>query len=342
MSIKVPQPDNPIILEGLWGLGKSQLAHAYSHKYNYELVSEPLHTNHPESKVFKDLSDWYVKAHKKQEFYLNKSLPVIMERSILSTFAFLYALKRPVPHHLYISSFQHLIENKKILVVYLKFNEDFSSWEHEDLKRYSDDIQEILTKKEVRARYQEWYEKILPQKYGILPFQLRVSKRGIRRETNKLINDIYLALACNRIAQINTVCFKKASIKEEMQILILKRSINKGNFFQTVTGGIHIGESPLNAAIRETSEELGIPKEAINPFWTPLTYSFMGDDGYELDEYVFGCEINDPSFIHISKEHDSFEWVNIDQAKQMVKFENNKNAINEVYKKIGQLNEELP
>lgn len=341
MSIKVPHPINSIILEGLWGLGKTQLAQAYCTQYAYKLVPEPLHTHELKPREISDLNSWYLRAHQNREHFLEDSSPVILERSILSTFAFLYALERPLPDLSHISRLRNVIKKNKILIAYLNLNKNFSFWEKENLKEYHPDIQNILEHEDMRLRYQEWYEVILPQKHGILPFHLRMIQNSKRRETNDLVHDIYLSLACKRVAQINTVCFTKDLDKGKIQILILRRNPQKGGFFQTVTGGICPGESAHEAAKRETAEEIGIPEQTINPFWTPFTYSFLGDDGYPLDEYVFGCEIQNPALINISQEHENFAWVTPEKAKELLKFDSNRRAIDEVIKKTGQPNGEL-
>lgn len=245
MKNKGLYPYNPIILEGLWGLGKTTLTQEYSRKHGYKPLFEPLHTtDQTAQQLANNLDNWYIQAHQAHEAYLKGQLPVIMERSILSTFAFLYALKRPLPNTFHIDRLRREIENKKILVVYLKPQENILTWEKNELQKYSQDIQSILTDKQKKLRYEEWYEKVLPQKYGILPFFLRLTKNNIRLEADKLVDRIHHVLISRRIAQVNVVCFTTSVNRQAIRILLLKRSVKKGGFFQTVTGGIHPGEPP--------------------------------------------------------------------------------------------------
>lgn len=140
-------------------------------------------------------------------------------------------------------------------------------------------------------------------------------------------------LKASRVAQVNIVCFMRGG-KGDIKILTLKRSEQKGGFWQTVTGGIHVGEDYLAAAKRETEEETGISDCEVFP--TEFYYSFMGDDGYELTEYVFGCEIKNPSLVKLSSEHTAMEWLSPEDAKSRMKYDDNKTAIDAVCKKINE------
>lgn len=337
MGARNNKPQNHIILEGLWGLGKSKLANAYCSRYQYTLLKEPLHTSVEDSGLIKSLESWYLKTHQLEMNRLIKNeSPLVMERSILSTFAFSYALNKSLPDIRFLSSYRKLIEKNKILVVYLHTNPDDPGRNPAGLTRYSANIRRILLHRASRYRYQEWYEKVLPQKYGILPFILHVeSLSGERRTTGDLTKEIHSCLSCERIAQVNVICFTKAiGSKKEMRILMLKRSARKGGFWQNVTGGVHPGESPLKAAVREVGEETGLSRNKIRPFWVPSGgYSFVGNDGYRLYEYVFGCEISNPTKIQISDEHEDLNWLLPKEAKSLIPFQEPRQAIDKMRKR---------
>ncbi len=135
----------------------------------------------------------------------------------------------------------------------------------------------------------------------------------------------------NRVAQVNVVCFTRDE-KGDIKILVLKRNEKKGGFWQAVTGGVHSGEDYLAAAKREVAEETGIKDSEV--FQTELSYSFTGDDGHELAEYVFGCEIKEPSRVKLSEEHTALEWLSPEEAKNRMKYGDNRRAIDAVCKKI--------
>ncbi|HUX36222.1 MAG TPA: NUDIX domain-containing protein [Candidatus Paceibacterota bacterium] len=330
MSIKNPNPVNPIILEGLWGLGKTSLAQAYCGKYGYEFMPEPFHTRDSKAGEIKDLDGWYLEQHKDRQQFFKQS--TLVERSVLSSFAFRYALEQALPDASYLESLKKDMEKAGALLVYLKENVPFATG-HNGAGEYSAEIEKILLNEKAQKRYDEWYTDILPRCYGILPFILKVSADGSRKPVESLADEIHTVLAANRMAQTNVVCFTRDE-KWDIKILTLKRNEQKGGFWQTITGGVHIGEDPLAAASREALEEIGISNAEI--FWTPLSYFFMGDDGYELSEYVFGCEIKEPSRARLSDEHTAFEWLEPEDAKKRVKYDNNKLAIDAIYKKIGQ------
>ncbi len=334
MIFKSQNPKSSILIEGLWTLGKTTLGQSYCSKYNYHFIPEPLHTDTKQSMDISDIDDWYLQEHKKREHFLDEDFPVVFERSVLSTFAFLYALGQPLPSDAYLFSLKEIIRKKSILIVFLKGEESIFSYQKEDLKNYSQEIQSILLDSSARERYEEWYTKILPYKYGITPFVLRAVEQGSRRLVNDMVMDIHLVLEHKRIAQVNVVCFEKDSMGE-VRILILKRIQKRGGFWQTITGGIHPGESLMEAAQREVYEEVGLFGDDIEIFMTETKYFFKGDDGYILDEYVFACKIKNISKVHISEEHEKFEWLPVEGARDKIKYDNNKMAIWTVYKKLG-------
>jgi 8-oxo-dGTP pyrophosphatase MutT (NUDIX family) len=111
----------------------------------------------------------------------------------------------------------------------------------------------------------------------------------------------------------------------------LKRTPERGDFWQTVTGGIHIGESLLQAAYRELREETSLTEATLSLFWTNIKYSFMGNDGYLLDEYVFEAKVQDASGFKMSTEHNAFDWLSPADAATRVRFENNSAAIQNLH-----------
>lgn len=337
MGVKNNNPKNSIIIEGLWGLGKTLIAKRYCEKFDYKFVAEPMHTEEERFEEIKDVDSWYINQHTKRLSYLRDSEKIFLERSILSSFAFLHSLKKRFPDIALIDDLKKIIQKKKVLVVYLRSENKKKLNNLTHFKKYSEVIRGIISNFELRSRYENWYENMLPKKYGITPFILNVfDQDNIRRSVGEIANEINLVLRCNRIAQVNVVCFAKLfKDSKNIKILILKRNEEKGGFWQTITGGVHIGEDLRDAAQREVFEEIGISCDKTELFLTPLAYSFMGDDGYFLKEYVFGCEINDPEKIRISKEHDSVEWVDFNEATGRVAYENNKKAIDAVVKKIG-------
>lgn len=111
--------------------------------------------------------------------------------------------------------------------------------------------------------------------------------------------------------------------------LILKRTSQRGGFWQPVTGGIEVGESPEQAVERELKEELGID----NRF--PLTniYSFnFTEDGVTHKEYVYAIEADPSQVIKLSNEHERYLWLDENAAVEILKWPGNKEAIRRLSK----------
>lgn len=325
MSI-VLQSKNPILLEGLWGLGKTQLAEKFCEKYGYRHAYEPFHTYTTNLDEIKDLDRWYLEKHFSRISLFESESPVLVERSLLSTFAFLYALNKELPDEKYVRFLKDEMSKRKVLLVYL-FSDQHIDIDVDNSKNYSHLIQAIIQDNEIRRRYDEWFTAILPNKYGIVPLVLPITEKGVRKSADTLATQVALSLQHKRVAQVNVVCFSRQSIAGQTgpAVLVLKRNAEKGGFWQTVTGGIKPGEDLIDAAKREVEEETSFVVPQIWP--TGFSYSFMGNDEYELREYVLGAEIGDPTGLILSMEHSAYEWLAPETAVARIKYEGNKDAI---------------
>jgi dATP pyrophosphohydrolase len=285
-----------------------------------------------------EINEWYIEEHKKREDFFHSTDPQVIERSVLSSFAFLYALNEPLPNINLLLNLKKVIEENRILVVYVDDRDDalFLQDQNKNWTDYSEEVKRILTNEKARRRYREWFTYILPHTYGILPFIVRATDGNSKRPVGELTNDVHSVLSCDRIAQANAVCYG-LNDEQRPQILVLKRNEKKGGFWQTITGGIRVGEDPLKACLREVEEEISIQNTNISASWTDITYSFLGDEGYILDEYVFATKIQTREKLRLSEEHVEYDWLSPDQAKERVTFPNNKIAIEEVAKKISSL-----
>lgn len=86
-------PPRLIIVEGFWNMGKTTFINELAKQGKFTLIDEP---NHLVNEVnIKDPHEWYLEEHlarqKKAEHLIERSKRVIMERSILSSFALSYA-----------------------------------------------------------------------------------------------------------------------------------------------------------------------------------------------------------------------------------------------------------
>ena len=113
----------------------------------------------------------------------------------------------------------------------------------------------------------------------------------------------------------------------DLQVLIMERTDKKG-FWQSVTGSLEQGETPLQAAIRETQEETGLDATQydlqdwqasnvyeIYPHWR---HRYAPEVTHNT-EHLFGLML--PSTLPIKMapdEHVQYEWVDWREAAKRV------------------------
>jgi 8-oxo-dGTP pyrophosphatase MutT (NUDIX family) len=135
--------------------------------------------------------------------------------------------------------------------------------------------------------------------------------------------------------QVEAIIFRKN--KNKYEFLLLRRTKEKGGFWQPVAGGIEATDkSYLDATYREIYEEAGISKKDIIKVIEKVHYFEMskhyltGEPVPLVKEYAFGFEVKPDANVSISSnlcnEHDKFEWVSFEKAIEMLKWEDNKNS----------------
>jgi len=131
-----------------------------------------------------------------------------------------------------------------------------------------------------------------------------------------------------------------------MEILLLHRK-DKKNFWQSVTGSIEEGESPVNAAKRELLEETGIDHQEfllldwkfsqqyeIFPHWR---YRYEPNVTHNI-EHVFSVELPEKIIVNLEpSEHKEYKWVPLHDAIKEVFSGTNADALKKLYeiKQIG-------
>jgi 8-oxo-dGTP pyrophosphatase MutT (NUDIX family) len=121
----------------------------------------------------------------------------------------------------------------------------------------------------------------------------------------------------------------------DWQYLLLRRTVNRGGFWQGVTGGVEGSEGILEAVERELTEETGLSPLAIHGI--DCSYSFPVEDRWrhlyaegvkEITEYVFVAHVDgqqDP--ILDPGEHDQWEWCSLNRALELLTWPENKEAL---------------
>ncbi len=133
---------------------------------------------------------------------------------------------------------------------------------------------------------------------------------------------------------IQVVIFAQAV--EPRSYLLLKRIDGHGGFWQTVTGSLEIGESHKAAAVREIYEETGIvcresdllDLELTNVFEiAPLWRAKFAPDVTHNEEVCFALSVAQGDVQLDATEHEDYQWVDYENALQMLYWESSKKAL---------------
>jgi len=133
--------------------------------------------------------------------------------------------------------------------------------------------------------------------------------------------------------QILAIPYKKA---QELQFCVLHRSDT--DQYQFVAGGGEDDEKPIEAALREISEETAFTAEKIIPL-TSMAYvpasviskkhrDLWPVETFVIPEYAFGFECDRD--IMLSSEHSGLEWLTYSDAMSKLTWDSNKTALYEL------------
>ena len=142
---------------------------------------------------------------------------------------------------------------------------------------------------------------------------------------------------------IQVLVYPVRKTNEEWEYLMLKRAVNRGNFWQGVTGAPENEETLIEGAKRELYEETGYsPATIIN---TDISYIIPMEDRWkdiypegtnEIPEYLFIAKINHSNPPKIDPiEHNEWRWCDFDEALSLLRWEDNKRALEFVHKFLG-------
>ena len=115
---------------------------------------------------------------------------------------------------------------------------------------------------------------------------------------------------------------------------LFKRKPSTGSYWQGIAGGGENGESPLEAAQRETLEEAGIDpsneytkldSHAMIPVVNVCGFRW-GDDVLVIPEYCFGVKVEEAKLL-LSYEHTEYKWLSCSRAMEILHWDSNKGAL---------------
>ncbi|MGE0632767.1 MAG: NUDIX pyrophosphatase, partial [Pseudobdellovibrionaceae bacterium] len=124
--------------------------------------------------------------------------------------------------------------------------------------------------------------------------------------------------------------------------LLLKRSPKANHFWQGITGAPFHGETWEESAIREVFEETEIKLSTARKL--DAQYSFPMDARwlnlyrpatFFIYEQVYYGELSDPQKPQLSDEHEAYKWCTYIEAMSLLKWPNNKKALNVLASKLG-------
>jgi len=122
--------------------------------------------------------------------------------------------------------------------------------------------------------------------------------------------------------------------KQEILYCVLKRNNETGGYWQVIAGGGEENETELEAAKREALEEALIPPDCnflkLNSMATipvvNVSGFLWGPKLLVIPEYSFGVDVKNGS-IKISTEHSDFKWLCYEEARKILKWDSNRNAL---------------
>jgi len=118
------------------------------------------------------------------------------------------------------------------------------------------------------------------------------------------------------------------------KVLILKRTAERGGFWQPLSGGIEKGEDYNDTIKREVYEETGI-KEIIRIIDLNYNFTYKTSKNKEfkkMKDFCFAVEINKEKEIQLSYEHEEFLWCSQNEVKNQLKWKYNLIAYNKLLK----------
>jgi dATP pyrophosphohydrolase len=130
----------------------------------------------------------------------------------------------------------------------------------------------------------------------------------------------------------------------DLQVLIMERADKQG-FWQSVTGSLEAGETPLDAAIREVHEETGLNATAydLEDWHTSNVYEIYPHWRHRYapgvtqnTEHLFGLTLPAPLAIQLAPdEHVQYEWVDWREAAKRVFSWTNVDALSKLGERHG-------
>ncbi|MBS4189779.1 NUDIX domain-containing protein [Bacillus sp. FJAT-49705] len=124
------------------------------------------------------------------------------------------------------------------------------------------------------------------------------------------------------VDRVNIQAFIYTS-NQRTTFLLLKRTLEKGGFWQPVSGGIEKDEQPTHAVKREIFEETGI-NEIVQITDLQFTYTFNATKDnikMKMKDICYGVEVLSLKPVSLSLEHSMYKWCTKEEAEGYLEWE---------------------
>lgn len=128
-----------------------------------------------------------------------------------------------------------------------------------------------------------------------------------------------------------TIVYRKKG--GNFEVLLLKRTEERGGFWNVVNGTLEFDESIVECRARELSEEAGI-KDVLRWSDEINRFSFQYHES-PFVVVVYAAEVATDQSVIINEEHTEYTWVSFDKALQMMKFDDDKNGLRACQKMLS-------
>jgi len=244
-----------LIIEGLWGAGKSSLISWIRKEWKVLFIAEP---NFQESKIKRQISSWYREQHlqriKSARKLIKMGETIILERSILSSLAFFYAQKGKLPN--WTNSIRKQLSAMEQMSVLFIYDEQ-KIFLNKTLQIKDRTVKKaIVSNKMFYKNYINFFTKIAPSQLGL---NVKAVKIGLNKSQNITIKK-YLRNFFNNtksqtlINETKEYCAAGISYYKNKILLIYSPKHGQYVFPQ---GHVELGETLKKTIRREMIEETG-------------------------------------------------------------------------------------
>lgn len=120
---------------------------------------------------------------------------------------------------------------------------------------------------------------------------------------------------------------------QQPEVLLLKRSKERGDFWNVVNGTLESDESVKGCRERELFEEAGI-KDVLDWSGEINRFSFKYQD-YIIVVLVYAAKVKKNQEVIINNEHTEYKWLKFSEAIKMVKFDDDKKGLQICLQKLN-------